>query len=99
MKGGRGAAPLELDATPNPFKPATTIRYTLQEAAPVTIRIFSVQGRLVRTLRNQEYTESGIHEVPWDGSSDQGRAVVSGVYLVRTTAGDQVNTLKLAVMK
>ena len=99
MKGGRGAAPLQLDATPNPFKPATTIRYTLQEAAPVTIRIFSVQGRLVRTLRNQEYTESGIHEVPWDGSSDQGRAVVSGVYLVRTTAGDQVSTLKLAVMK
>ncbi|HYR51056.1 MAG TPA: PKD domain-containing protein [Candidatus Dormibacteraeota bacterium] len=97
--GGRGAAPLELDATPNPFKPATTIRYTVQEAGPVSIRIFSVQGRLVRTLRNQEYTEPGIHETRWDGLSDQGRAVVSGVYLVRTTAGDEVSTLKLAVMK
>ncbi len=53
----------------------------------------------MRTLRNQEYAEPGIHETRWDGLSDQGRAVVSGVYLVRTTAGDEVSTLKLAVMK
>jgi len=99
MKGGRGAAPLVLNATPNPFKPATTIRYTVSEAGPVTIRIFSAQGRLVRTLRNQEYTASGAHEARWDGLSDQGRAVVSGVYLVQTTAGDQANTLKVAILK
>ena len=83
----------------NPFKPATTIRYTVPAAGPVSIRIFSAQGRLVRTLREQEYTPSGIHEVLWDGLSDRGNAVVSGVYFVRTTAGDQVETLKVAIMK
>jgi len=99
MKGGHRAAPLALDATPNPLRPGTTIRYSVSEAGPVSVRIYSVQGRLVRTLKDREYTEPGIYQARWDGASDQGNAVVSGIYLVRTTAGDQVSTLKVAVAR
>ncbi len=88
-----------LTATPNPSRPATTVRFSVEEAGPVSIRIYSTQGRLVRTLREGENTEAGIHQVPWDGLSDAGIPVGSGIYLVKTTAGDRVSTLKLAIMK
>ena len=73
-----------LGARPNPTVAATTIRFALGSSSPVTIRVFDAGGRLVRTLVDHEpMTAAAMHEVPWEGRDDVGRAVGSGVYFYR----------------
>ncbi|HMI31844.1 MAG TPA: PKD domain-containing protein, partial [Candidatus Limnocylindrales bacterium] len=86
-------------AAPNPFKPETNIQYAVRESGPVSIRIFSADGRLVRTLVQSEYAAAGGHEARWNGLNDQGQRVVSGIYFVKTTARNETSILKLVVMK
>ena len=66
---------------PNPFNPTTTINYSLPEAQPVTITIYNMLGEKVSTLVNGQYQEAGGHAVIWDGRSQGGSMVSSGVYL------------------
>ncbi len=70
---------------PNPFNPSTTIRYDLPRAADVTLRIYDVGGRLVRTLV-QASQAAGPHAVEWNGRDDRGAGAASGVYLYRLAA-------------
>ena len=71
---------------PNPFNPATTIRYQVAAAAPVRLEIFDVLGQRVRTLV-AETQSAGFHRVVWDSRDDSGRAVAAGIYLYRLQAG------------
>ena len=77
--------PILAMANPNPFNPETSISYTVRNDGPVTMRIYGVDGRLVRTLKSGEETVAGTHEVRWNGMSDQGRHVPSGIYFVKTS--------------
>ena len=87
-------------AAPNPFqRDGTAISFRVGDSGPVSIRIFSVGGRLVRTLKEGEYTVAGAHEVRWDGLDERGERVVSGVYFVKTIALDETSVSKLVVMK
>ncbi len=90
-------------ASPNPFNPETSIALTLRNNGPVTMRIYSIDGRLVRTLMNGQHTPSGTHEVRWNGIDDQGRHVPSGVYFVKTSqrsgGTEEASVIKLAVTK
>jgi hypothetical protein len=81
---------------PNPFNPATTIRYTLGSASRVTLRVYDVLGRLVRTLV-QDALPAGTFEVQWDGRAAGGSQVASGVYFYRleTDRGQQVRNMVL----
>jgi hypothetical protein len=72
---------------PNPFRSATTIRFDLPVRADVKLRIYDVQGRLVRTLMDLEPMEPGAHERRWLGEDDEGRRVSSGVYFYKLEAG------------
>ncbi|HDS74581.1 MAG TPA: T9SS type A sorting domain-containing protein [Firmicutes bacterium] len=83
---------------PNPFNPSTTIAFTVPEAAPVTLSIYDANGRLVRTLLKGE-REAGFHEIVWDGLDNSGRAVASGMYLYRLTAGDNTAARKLLLVR
>jgi len=83
---------------PNPFNPSTTIDFTLPQAAQVTLRIFNINGQRVRTLIEGERS-AGTHRVEWDATSDSGRQLASGVYLYRLSAGDQVATKKMTLLK
>lgn len=76
-----------LPAWPNPFNPATRLRFDLEGAGPrpVSLRIFDVRGRLVRRLLESPLAE-GRHDVPWTGTDDRGAMVASGVYVVRLQA-------------
>ncbi|MBN2172322.1 MAG: carboxypeptidase regulatory-like domain-containing protein [Candidatus Krumholzibacteriota bacterium] len=76
-----------LGAVPNPFNPATAIRFGLPAAGPVTLRIFDVNGRLVRTLAAARPFAAGVHAVSWDGRDEAGRPASSGIYLYRLEAG------------
>jgi len=65
---------------PNPFNRSTTIRFDLPRRAAVSVRIYDVRGRLVRTLRTAMAFEPGGHEVTWDGKAHDERRVGPGVY-------------------
>jgi flagellar hook assembly protein FlgD len=97
------AAPILASAYPNPFNPETAISYTVKNSGPVTLRIYSTDGRLVRTLKQSEATVAGTHEVTWNGTDDHGRHVSSGIYFVKTSqkagASEETSVLKLALTK
>jgi hypothetical protein len=83
---------------PNPFNPVTTIAYDLPEAAEVTLAIFDVSGRCVRTLvRGRQ--PAGRHRAMWSGTDDAGRRVASGVYFYRLLAGANSATRKMVMLR
>lgn len=74
-----------LPAYPNPFNPATRIRYRLERdsAVPlVDLRVLDLRGRLVRTLASGRQPGGAQYEVAWDGRDAAGVPVASGTYLV-----------------
>lgn len=72
---------------PNPFNPATTIRFRLSRDERARLSVFDIQGRLVRVLADG-YLPAGEHFVSWDGRDDGGRNLASGVYFYRLSAED-----------
>ncbi|MGE5174779.1 MAG: PKD domain-containing protein [Hyphomicrobiales bacterium] len=91
-------APVSAFASPNPFNPETAISYSVQNSGRVAIRIYSLEGRLVKTLRD-EFTSAGAHEVRWNGTDNAGHAVPSGVYFVKTESAGQSAVFKLSLLK
>ena len=83
---------------PNPFNPRTTVYFDLAQAGPVTVRVYSVSGRLVRTLVSGEMA-AGQHQVMWDGIDDAGRSVASGTYLVQLVARDRTDSRSMVLLK
>jgi T5SS/PEP-CTERM-associated repeat protein len=72
---------------PNPFRSSTTIQFDLPEGREVTLRIYDVQGRLVRTLLDEVRYEPGTHRATWLGDDDRGRRSAAGIYFYRVEAG------------
>lgn len=85
-------------AQPNPFCEETTLAFNMPVAADVTLAVYSVDGRLVRTLATGA-AGPGPVEVRWDGSDERGRRVGSGLYFVKLTVGDDVRRGKLVVLR
>jgi hypothetical protein len=75
-------ADLSLSTFPNPFNPTVTIRYSVPSTGTVSLCIYDITGRFVRELAGSSLT-AGVHTVVWNGSDETGRAVGSGVYIVR----------------
>jgi len=87
-----------VDNYPNPFNPATTIRYQLPEAAAVQLVIYNVLGQQVRSLVS-ERREAGYHQIAWDGRNDAGAQVGSGIYIYRFTANSFTKVQKMMLLK
>ena len=88
---------------PNPFNPETWIPYQLAKPAEVSISIYSVDGKLVRTL-DLGYQSVGIYDSQsraayWDGKNELGESVASGVYFYTLTAEDFTATRKMLIRK
>jgi hypothetical protein len=83
---------------PNPFNPATTIRYDLAARARVELRVYDVRGALVRTLVDEERAAGG-YSIEWDGRDDRGVSVSSGVYFYKITAGSFSDVRKMTLVK
>ncbi len=97
--GGPPAAAWSLSPNvPNPFNPSTRIAYSLAAAGTVRLAVYSLDGRLVRTLVTGEQA-AGPHDVTWDGCDADGRAVASGTYVCRIEAGSYVESRKMMLMK
>jgi hypothetical protein len=87
-------------AQPNPANPSATIRYTIAEKGRVSLRIFDVGGRLVRTLVDEMQTPAeAAFEVVWDGMNEQGQRVGSGVFLYQIDAPGFSSAKKLVILK
>jgi len=84
---------------PNPFNPATEIIYELPQAVSVKVCVFNSAGQLVRTLVDVPLQQPGSHRVIWDGASDAGRPVASGVYFYSMNAGDYSGRRKMVLLK
>jgi flagellar hook assembly protein FlgD len=83
---------------PNPFNPETTIRYDLSTGGDVTLRIYDIAGRVVRTLIEERQT-AGQKSARWDGTNDLGQRVSSGVYFCRLTTPGFGETHKLVLVR
>jgi len=84
---------------PNPFNPATVIRYDLPVAAEVGLRIYDVSGRLVRVLLDDTVQEPGRRSVAWDGRDNGGKHVASGVYFYELEANGEERRRKMILLK
>jgi hypothetical protein len=78
---------------PNPFNPSTTIRYAVEEAAPVRLRVFDVGGREVAQLVN-ETKSPGVYETKFEADN-----LPSGIYLYRLEAGEFSETRSMILNK
>ena len=88
---------------PNPFNPETWIPYQLAEPAAITVKIYEMNGHVVRTLV-LGYQPAGIYKsrrraAYWDGKNQQGEVVASGVYFYTLSAGDFSATRKMLIRK
>jgi hypothetical protein len=84
---------------PNPTSGGTTIAFGLPDACDaVTLRVYSVSGRLVRTLLDGA-VPGGHHAAVWDGCDDGGRDVASGVYVYRLESGTVTLAGKVAMLR
>jgi len=93
------AAPIAIAGIyPNPFNPATTIRFVTGQAGRVGVDIFSVKGERVRSLLNGDRA-AGEFMVRWDGTGDNGQLVPSGAYFCRVSNGGVTDTQSLLLLK
>jgi len=88
---------------PNPFNPETWIPFELAEDSDVTVRVYGMDGGLVRTLELGRLRIGEYHArdsaAYWNGRNDLGEAVASGVYVVELVAGESRETRRLVVGK
>ena len=87
-----------LDAWPNPFNPAVTLRFNLPESARTRLDIYDLRGRRVITLVDGSL-DAGQHEVVWGGVDERGHDCATGVYLAQIRAGERSDRFKLLLLK
>ena len=83
---------------PNPFNPSTIIRYSIVSPSIVTLKIYDILGREVKTLVNQEQN-NGTYEVNWNGDNEYGNKVSTGVYFYKIDAGTYSDVKKMLLIK
>jgi len=83
--------------SPNPVESTTNIPYTVTAKGQVRLEVVDVMGNVVRTLVNG-VVEAGSQSATWDGSDNNGVALVSGTYMCRLTIGDRVESIKMSVV-
>jgi plastocyanin len=78
---------------PNPFNARTIIRYSLPQAAHVTVDIYNILGNKIENISDMEQ-DAGMHEVVWDGSTQ-----ATGVFFYRISADNQTKTGRMILLK
>ena len=78
---------------PNPFNASTTIQYELKENSAITISIFNIHGKEIDMIVN-DYQQAGEHSITWNG-----QYVPSGIYFIRLSSGEIVQTRKAVLLK
>ena len=84
---------------PNPFNPVTLIRYSLSSSGWVRLTVYTVTGRLVRTLVDTHHERADSYATNWNGRDEEGNEVASGVYIYRLEAGGHVETKRMVLIQ
>ncbi|MBN1826930.1 MAG: endonuclease [Candidatus Eisenbacteria bacterium] len=84
--------------SPNPFNPRTNVLFSLADPGHVRLDVYSVSGKLVRTLLSG-HRASGEHSVFWDGTNGAGESVASGVYFCLLRSDGGADTRKLVLVR
>lgn len=74
---------LAASVSPNPLNPAGTLSFRTETSGPVSVRMFDINGRLVRTILNGDVLQAGSHNLRIDGRDNRGASLPSGVYFYR----------------
>ena len=83
---------------PNPFNPATMIRYSLPGVETVSLKVYNAQGQLVRTLVEGEQA-AGAYDIQWDGRNTSGLGAGAGLYFYELEAGSSRAVRKMLLLK
>ncbi len=90
---------IALETFPNPFNPSLNVRYVLTTTSLVSLKIYDVSGRHVRTLLENHREVPGFHSIPWDGKDSAGKEVGGGVYLIHMEAGERTLSEKVVLVR
>lgn len=83
---------------PNPFNPGTTIEYSLNSDGPVVLEIYDISGQKLKTLVNN-FQSIGHYNITWNGLSDAGSKVSSGIYFYRLHSGRYIQTRQMILLR
>jgi flagellar hook assembly protein FlgD len=88
----------QVSISPNTCIQYATISYQLSKPGMVSARIFNMLGQQVRTVFSGS-RQAGAYSVRWDGKNAKGQAVPAGVYVLRLSAGEQMFTRRITLLK
>jgi len=83
---------------PNPFNPSTLISYQLPKTSKVILKIYSINGQLVKTLIN-EFQNAGKYTVKWDGKDRNGKMIPSGIYIYSLIGDDYMESRRMVLLR
>jgi len=89
---------LNFTAYPNPFNPQTKLHFNLSENSFITLNIYNLKGRKVKTLISQNLS-AGNHNFVWSGKNDNGIPVASGIYFAKLETANKIKIQKLMLLK
>lgn len=84
---------------PNPFNQSSIIKFLLPKDEKISLKIFNLLGKVVKTFYQDEYFLKGHYQVEWTGISDSGESVASGVYFCRLEIDDIITSKRILYMK
>jgi hypothetical protein len=85
--------------SPNPFNPLTVIEFGVEDKVNVSLNIYDVAGSLIRTFYDNELLAPDKYAVEWDGTTNSGNVVPSGIYFISFRAGGYSNTAKAVLLR
>ena len=83
---------------PNPFNGQTTIEYHLEESGDIELAVYNMQGQKVRQLVSGR-VQNGSHRFTWDGRSESGGDVASGLYIIRLQVQNRQISQKVMLLR
>ncbi len=83
---------------PNPFNPNTRVTFSIATGSDVSLRIYDVSGKLVKTLVNKRL-EADVYNENWNGTDDSGSQVASGVYFYSLISKEFNRTRKMVLLR
>ena len=83
---------------PNPFQSSTTIEYEIKDHSKISLKIYDIHGKEVKTLIN-DYQTSGTKTIIWDGMDNKIQVVPSGIYYCIIQINKQIQNKKILFVK
>ena len=84
---------------PNPFNPSTTIDFTIPADMKISLTVFDITGRQIRTLVSGQFITQGYHSILWDGKDANGSEVSAGLYIYTLNGNGFNDTKKMVMLK